>query len=201
MCRYDNNTSVVKFHFTTSSTGQQIVCTSTVPMYIFEEDTQDKLTCSPLGKKTYVLVGQNNVPSRRQRNKGLRTFQPHRSTLWPRGNVPIVEIPLRRKLISTICYFIFLMRQQENTGGDFAHVQRQNLFRWCQSSPKTGQRGNVSGTSILFKDDQFFFFTLVLGLCCFITPPTMIVMPWQFQSQGVDKSTYPMSIWDDTTCF
>lgn len=158
MCRYDNNTSVVKFHFTTSSTGQQIVCTSTVPMYIFEEDTQDKLTCSPLGKKTYVLVGQNNVPSRRQRNKGLRTFQPHRSTLWPRGNVPIVEIPLRRKLISTICYFIFLTRQQENTGGDFAHVQRQNLFRWCQSSPKTGQRGNVSGTSILFKDDQFFFY-------------------------------------------
>lgn len=87
----------LKFHFTTRSRGQQIVCTSTVPMCIFEEDTQDKLACLPLGGKTYVLVGQNNVLSRRQRDKGLCTFQPHRSTLWPRGNVPIVEIPLRKK--------------------------------------------------------------------------------------------------------
>lgn len=169
------------FHFTTRSRGQHIVCTSTVPVCIFEEDTQDKLACSPLGGKTYVLVGQNNVPSRRQRDKGLCTFQPHCSTLWPRGNVPIVEIPLRRKLISTICYFIFLMRQQENTGGDFAHVQRQNWFCWCQSSPKTGQRVNVSGTSILFKDDQFFFLRSFSGSVVSSLPPPWSLCPDNFK--------------------
>lgn len=115
------------FHFTTRSRGQQIVCTSTVPMCIFEEDTQDKLACWPLGgEKLMSLWDKIMCPAEDRETKAGALFSPIARLYDPRGNVPIVEIPLRRKLISTICHFIFLMRQQENTGGDFAHVQRQN---------------------------------------------------------------------------